>query len=109
VIRAVKPCSLHFPGHTVHWIQVRRAGAEPGVVEDGLIADVGEDVIRVRIGAELREYRNHDTARIRDIVRERGPRVTVQERWSLLRFPSPGGNYCVSIVESAEPWVACRE
>lgn len=108
MIGTVKRCSLSSPGHTVHWIQAKLSTREPGLVEDGDIVDIGPEVVAVRVGSDIREYRNHDTARLTQVIRELGASVTVQERYSLLKVPTHTVNHCFSIAKSAGSWVECR-
>ena len=82
------------PGHTVHWIQAKKAAADPDGRERGQIVDATEQGVVVQFGdGSLRRYRHHDIARLRTLIEQQGRRVTVQERWSLLRL----GPYLTSI------------
>lgn len=100
-------CDSYRPGHDVHWIQARKSWEEPGLVEEGVVTQVGEGIVTVQIGPEVRRYRNHDTARFERILRRRGMNVIIQERWRLLKVPSPEGFYCFCIATSNDTFDDC--
>ena len=103
-------CSRYVPGHEVHYIQSRISLEEPGLVERGRVEAIGE-LISVRVGGELRRYWNHDLTRFARAIELFGPDVTLQERWSLLKVPHPGGSYCFSIrrLTDDEGWLGPGE
>ena len=106
-VRAPRRCTLYVPGHTVHFIQAIHSAKEPRRPRSGRITVVGSGVLTVEFDDEVRRYRNHETARIGDLVRERGPEVNLDEGWSILRLPHRGGAYCFSIVSADEPRRRC--
>jgi hypothetical protein len=106
-VRAMSRCTLYVPGHTVHFIQAIHSAGEPRRPRSGHIVEIGSGVVTVDLGGELRRFRNHETARIRDLVRERGPEVNVDEGWSILRVPKSDGAYCFSIASADEPRRRC--
>jgi hypothetical protein len=106
--RAPEQCTLYVPGHMVHVIQVFHSRSEPRTPRSGSIVSVGSGVVIVDLGGEQRRYRNHETQRIRDVVRDHRPEVNVDEGWSILRLPHPGGTYCFSIASADEPLLPCR-
>ena len=94
---AAYDCGSYLAGHTPHWIQVFRSAATSEAVERGEIESIDGYVITVAIGGQLRRYLNHDPARLARGIELHGPKVRVQEPWSILRVPTPNGSYCFSI------------
>ena len=100
-------CTRFGRGHTVHWIQANGSVRDPGVVEHGVVTRVDFGMIEVRIGDELRRFRNHDTTTFHRLVRQLGRSVVIQDRWGLLKVPGPDGDQCFSISAESEPWTPC--
>lgn len=90
----VKPCGSYLPGHTIHWIQARKAAEDQASMIDAEIVSMGLHHILVRLedGTSVK-YGNHDMERLRAIAAEAGPAVRVQERWGVLWI----GNHLFSI------------
>lgn len=107
-LREARRCGSYRPGHEVHWIQAKKSWEEPGVIDTGVIVSLGLTEISMRIGSEERKYWNHDTGRLRETVRHQGQAVVVQERWSLLKVPSPTGHHCFCIARTREAWTECN-
>jgi hypothetical protein len=97
-------CQLYIPGHSVHWIQAKKSYGEPH--REGRLTAVSGDVLTVEFGDEVKQYRNCDPDRLLDIVGIQG-RVSVCERYSILRTPSRDGHYVFCIVDPDEAWVPC--
>ena len=76
-VPAARPCGLYSSGHEVHWLQVRLSTREPGTQILGRITGVARGVITLATESGTREYRNHDTARLRALIRDWGPDVVV--------------------------------
>jgi hypothetical protein len=90
----VKQCGSFLPGHTVHWIQARKAREDATGREAGQVIETGPGWLLVRLDdGTHRRYGNHDIPRLDRLLEEHGTRVVVQERWRLLRL----GSYLISI------------
>ena len=95
-------CGLYIPGHTVHYIQARLSWEDQDQDVAGVIESIDGQLIRVRVGGEVREYRNHDLARLTELSAETrdvkiGPHGVLKCQ-----------NHYVCIAPADEPWIACR-
>jgi hypothetical protein len=80
-----KLCGSYRRGHTIHWIQARKAAEDRTGREPGEIVETGEGWLLVRLDdGTHRRYGNHDIPRLEQLLEERGTRVEVQERWGVL-------------------------
>jgi hypothetical protein len=80
-----KQCGSYRSGHTIHWIQARKAAEDRTGREPGEIVETGEGWLLVRLDdGTHRRYGNHDIPRLEQLLEERGTRVEVQERWGVL-------------------------
>jgi hypothetical protein len=83
--RHAKQCGSFRAGHTIHWIQARKAAEDRTGREPGEVIETGEGWLLVRLDdGTHRRYGNHDIARLERLLEERGTRVEVQERWAVL-------------------------
>ena len=94
-------CELYRAGHTVHHIQALRSVGEAN--REGRLTEVLGNVISVDFGGVTRQYRNHDTDRLMDLIGVGGT-VRVCEGYDILRG---AGDYCFSVLDADEPWVPC--
>jgi len=94
-------CELYRAGHTVHHIQALHSVGE--LHREGRLTEVLGNVITVDFGGLTRQYRNHDTDRLVDLV-GLGGTVRVCEGYDILRG---AGSYCFSVLDADEPWVPC--
>ena len=84
------------PGHTVHWIQAKKAAADRDGREHGHIVEATEQQVVVRFDDGSRRSYRHGNARLPTLTTQQGRRVTVQERWSLLQL----GRHLISIART---------
>jgi hypothetical protein len=83
--RPAKLCGSYRPGHTIHWIQARKAAEDRTGRERGEVIETGERWLVVRLDdGTHRRYGNHDIPRLEQLLEEHGTRVEVQERWAIL-------------------------
>jgi hypothetical protein len=96
----IKRCLSYATGHTPHWIQSFHSmyEGETPPEEAALIEAKSDGTIIVDVDGKRRAFWNHQPARLARLAARNEGRVTVQERWSLLRTPSPDGMYCFSIL-----------
>jgi hypothetical protein len=74
-----------LPGHTIHWIQARKAAEDRTGRERGEVIETGESWLVVRLDdGTHRRYGNHDIPRLEQLLEEHGTRVEVQERWAVM-------------------------
>lgn len=92
-IRAPRRCNRYVPGHEPHFIQANKASADHDTKVPGTVVRIDDTGIVVETEGETVTFLNHDLDRARDLLGVLGPEVTVQRRWSLLRF----GTYVVCI------------
>lgn len=83
------------PGHSVHWIQARKA-SEAADGEVGRIVAVTTGEVVVEFEGRSRRYAVADTSGVHELIERYGAKVTVQEEWSLLRLR----NHLISIRSS---------
>jgi hypothetical protein len=89
----------------VHWIQARLAWEHPR--EWGVLEEVQEQVITVRVSDRIARYRNHQVEALLDVA-EHGSSVLVSARYGTLSVPSDHGSlWCFCIADADEPWRAC--
>jgi hypothetical protein len=89
-----KPCGSYLPGHTIHWIQARKAAEDRTGRERGEVIETGKSWLVVRLDdGTHRRYGNHDILRLEQLLEEHGTRVEVQERWAVLWV----GSHLISI------------
>jgi hypothetical protein len=89
-----KQCGSFRPGHTVHWIQARKAAEDRTGRQRGEVVETGEGWLLVRFDdGTHRRYGNHDVPRLEVLLEELGTRVEVQERWAVLWL----GSHLISI------------
>jgi hypothetical protein len=89
-----KLCGSYHRGHTIHWIQARKAAEDQTGREPGRIVETGAGWLVVRMDdGSHRRYGNHDIPRLEHLLEEHGTKVTVQERWRLLWL----GSHLISI------------
>lgn len=81
------------PGHSVHWIQAKKAGKALADAEHGRIVAVTAQEVVVEVDGRRRRYAVADPNNIRELVGRYGAKVIVEEEWSILRLR----NYLVSI------------
>jgi hypothetical protein len=80
--RHAKQCRSFRAGHTIHWIQARKAAEDRTGREPGEVVETGEGWLLVRLDdGSHRRYGNHDIPRLEQLLEEHGTRVEVQERW----------------------------
>jgi hypothetical protein len=92
--RHAKQCRSYLPGHTVHWIQARKADEDRTGREPGEVVETGEGWLIVRLDdGTHRRFGNHDIPRLERLLEEHGTRVVVQERWRVLWL----GSHLISI------------
>jgi hypothetical protein len=92
--RHAKQCRSYHAGHTIHWIQARKAAEDRTGRQPGEVIETGESWLLVRLDdGSHRRYGNHDIRRLEHLLEERGTRVEVQERWGVLWL----GTYLISI------------
>ena len=83
--RPAKLCGSYLPGHSVHWIQARKAAEDRTGRERGEVIGTGESWLVVRlVDGTYRRYGNHDIPRLEQLIEEHGSRVEVQERWAVM-------------------------
>ncbi len=99
-----KQCRNFGPGHSPHWIQVFESvrPSEVAPVEAELVEVKRDGTVIVDVGGTRREFWNHEPARLPRLAGRNDGRVTVQERWRLLRTAggAVGETYCFSILIS---------
>lgn len=89
-----KQCGTYRSGHSIHWIQARKAGEDRASRERGRVVETGPDWLVVRFpDGSRRRYGNHDIARLEELLDRYGRKVIVQERWNILRVR----NYLIGI------------
>jgi hypothetical protein len=92
--RPAKLCGSYRPGHTIHWIQARKAAEDRTERERGEVIETGESWLVVRLDdGTHRRYGNHDIPRLEQLLDEHGTRVEVQERWAVMWL----GSHLISI------------
>jgi hypothetical protein len=93
-VAPAKRCGSYKRGHTIHWIQARKAAEDRTGREPGRIVETGNRwlVVKMQNGSH-RRYGHHDIPRLEQLLEERGTKVVVQERWGLLWL----GQYLISI------------
>jgi hypothetical protein len=91
-------CGSYHRGHTVHWIQARKASEDQTGREPGRVVETGDGwlVVSFRDGRRAL-YGHHDVPRLERLVQAHGDHVIVQDRWGILRL----GSHLISI--SREP------
>ena len=103
-------CWSYAPGHTPHFIQAIHSGHKGEVPPvDGKLVEVNGDglvMVRLEDGNE-HIYWNHEPARLLRLASRNDGRVSIQERWHLLRTPSPEGSYCFSIIKPGDAYYPC--
>jgi hypothetical protein len=83
--RHAKLCRSYLPGHSIHWIQARKAAEDRTGRERGEVIETGESWLLVRLDdGTHRRYGNHDIPRLEQLLEEHGTRVEVQERWAVM-------------------------
>lgn len=99
-----KKCSSYRAGHTVHYIQARKAAADGATRVEGQVTAImpGRITVVLEDGTEL-GYWNHDMERVAAFLDEFAPEARVQERWALLWF----GTCLVSIRRSGSTSSGC--
>jgi hypothetical protein len=83
----------------VHWIQAKKASETRHEAEVGRIVRIDEHGVDIDVAGELRRYITRDLERLEDLVSRCGPKVQIQQRWSLLRLR----NHLFSIRGPVEP------
>lgn len=96
-IRPARECRSFAPGHTVHAIQWNKAYKDPSTRRPAQLVGIDDNALLVRCDGEDHRFRNHDLDRARDLYREHGPHVHLQQRWGVLWFDT----YIISIHEDA--------
>jgi hypothetical protein len=81
------------PGHSVHWIQAKKAAKTRGSAEIGEIVSIDQRGIHLDVAGEIRRYGTRDLERVESLVATHGHRVRIQHRWSLMHL----GNALISI------------
>lgn len=81
------------PGHSVHWIQAKKASEVLADAEPGRIVAVTAQQVVVEVDGRRRRYAVADPNGIRELIGRYGAEVIVQESWSILRLR----NYLISI------------
>jgi hypothetical protein len=96
-----KRCVSYAPGHSPHWIQSQHSmyQRERPPLDAELIEVHSDGTIIVDVDGKRRVFWNHEPARLARLAARNEGRVTVQERWCLLRTPSPDGMYVFSIAD----------
>ena len=74
------------PGHSVHWIQAKKAAETLGDAEIGEIVRLDQRGIHVEVDGESRRYGTRDLERVESLVATYGRRVRIQHRWSLMHL-----------------------
>jgi hypothetical protein len=95
-------CALYIPGHKVHFIQARLSQENPEQNVPGLIESIAGQIVRVRVGEEVRSYRNHDLSRLIELSVD--TREVVLRQRGVLECRS----HLVCIAPADEPWTSCR-
>jgi hypothetical protein len=82
------------PGHSVHWIQAKKAAETLHEAEIGRIVRIDQQGIHVNVKGELRRYGTRDLARVEALVAAKGNTVRIQHRWALMHL---NGGYLISV------------
>jgi hypothetical protein len=106
-------CVTYAPGHNVHWIQALRSSNDKEASTQtwsGIVTDVGGEVVTIRKpDGSLARFRTHDPARLVLILRRKGVKVTVNDRYAIMRAGfTRNGSTCLSVqADKGEPLGAC--
>ncbi len=92
--RAAHRRGSYLPGHSIHWIQARKAAETLGEAEVGTVVAVDRRGIHVEVDGEFRRYGVNDRERVATLLAEHGPEVRIQHRWAVLWI---GHRYLISI------------
>ena len=94
---STRRCALYTPGHTVHFIQARRAWSNHAAFVRAEVLAVEDDVIVVVTEkGDVRKFRNHDLGRLARIVQDFGPHGTLCGH-GVLRIEHVGGGYMFAV------------
>ena len=110
-IRPATMCGLFKPGHTPHWIQMRRA-VEDRVdtpVPGRLIGLLSATSIAVEVDGREFSLWNHERERLAETAVLTRSAVEYQPRWGLLWVPTTNGRYAFCIARTRENFVHCPE
>ena len=96
----VRNCLNYGPGHTAHWIQVRHSmDQDEQLAEQAVLVEARRNgTVVLDMDGKRQTFWNHEPVRLARLAARNDGRVTVQERWRLLRTASPDGAYCFSIL-----------
>jgi hypothetical protein len=81
------------PGHTVHWIQAKKAAETLHEAEVGRIVRIDQRGIHVEVVGELRRSGTRDLARVEALITTEGDTVRIQHRWALMHL----NGYLISV------------
>lgn len=96
----LKYCGSYHVGHTVHHIQARLSGEEPGQAGHAALAGDGWIVVTVD-GVESRWW-THDEAHAQALITETDGAVVLRPR-SVLAFEHDGGAWLISVAKEPSP------
>lgn len=93
-------CSKHFPGHTPHWIQVRKSHDDS---ERATVVRDGDWLVVTTTNGRRERLWTHAHALDRCPTQTKGPNADYSRSKHLIRFDRDG--YCVSVATEPSP---CR-
>jgi len=85
-IRPACDCPSFAPGHTVHVVQWDKALKDPSTRRPAELVGIDDTALLVRCEGQDYRFGNHDLDPSRDLYREFGPQVHLQQRWGVLWF-----------------------
>lgn len=85
-IRPARECRSFSPGHTVNVIQWNKALKDPATRRPAVLVGIDDTALLVRCEGQDYRFGNHDLDPSRDLYREFGPQVHLQQRWGVLWF-----------------------
>lgn len=104
-----KNCGLFKPGHTPHWIQMRRAAEDRNnpPVACRFIEARQDGTVVIEVAGQVLHLWNHEPERLADAVAESGGALEFQTRWGLLWVPGANGRYAFCVAKSLVDHVPC--
>ena len=107
-------CTWYAPGHNVHWIQALRSANDKEAAAQtwsGVVTAVEGEVVTVsKQDQSLARFRSHDPALLVAVLKGKGVKVTVNNRYCILRAGfTRNGSTCFSVqADKGEPLGPCK-
>jgi hypothetical protein len=103
-------CELFKPGHTPHYIQIRKAveDRDNAAVAGRFAVLFSETSVEIEVGGVAIHLRNHECERLADAAAVADGVIQYQPKWALLWVSTVQGRYAFCVARNSGDFVPCR-